>query len=222
MAHGYLGDGYGKYGDRDPDGGHDDRRREGRDDQRGEWRGSWRGEQQGEWRDRRYDRDDSDRGRFMFEGRERERGWDADRDWSENRGGGFFARGAGGHGGEDRYSTRERGGQDRYRSQDDHYLSWRQQQMDALDRDYRDYCRERQQQFHSDFDSWRRNRQSGSGSRQFGQMDELELTAQHNMDGTAGASTDPRNAPQSTTEPDSTATLGTTNSENSNTDFRKR
>ena len=53
-------------------------------------------------------------------------------------------------------------------SQDDHYRSWRDRQMAQLDRDYADYCREREQQFHSDFDSWRRNRpansQLGSGS----------------------------------------------------------
>ena len=46
-------------------------------------------------------------------------------------------------------------------SQDDHYRSWRDRQMSELDRDYDDYCREREQQFHSDFDSWRRNRSSG-------------------------------------------------------------
>ena len=49
-------------------------------------------------------------------------------------------------------------------SQDDHYRSWRDRQMSELDRDYEDYCRERQQQFHSDFDSWRRNRSSQSPS----------------------------------------------------------
>jgi hypothetical protein len=42
---------------------------------------------------------------------------------------------------------------------DDHYRSWREKQMQALDRDYQDYCREREQQFHSEFDSWRQNRQ---------------------------------------------------------------
>ena len=41
---------------------------------------------------------------------------------------------------------------------DDHYRSWRDKQMQALDRDYQDYCREREQQFHSDFDSWRSQR----------------------------------------------------------------
>jgi hypothetical protein len=49
-------------------------------------------------------------------------------------------------------------------SQDDHYRSWRDRQMSELDRDYDDYCRERQQKFHSDFDSWRRNRSSQSPS----------------------------------------------------------
>ena len=42
--------------------------------------------------------------------------------------------------------------------QDDHYRSWRDKQMEALDRDYADYCREREQQFHSDFDTWRSQR----------------------------------------------------------------
>src|SRR5919107_156982 len=32
--------------------------------------------------------------------------------------------------------------------QDDHYRSWRDKQIQALDRDYADYCREREQQFH--------------------------------------------------------------------------
>jgi len=45
-------------------------------------------------------------------------------------------------------------------SQDDHYRSWRDRQMSQLDQDYADYCREREQQFNQDFDSWRRNRQS--------------------------------------------------------------
>ena len=43
-------------------------------------------------------------------------------------------------------------------NQDDHYRSWRDKQMEALDRDYADYCREREQQFHSDFDTWRSQR----------------------------------------------------------------
>jgi len=51
-------------------------------------------------------------------------------------------------------------------SQDDHYRSWRDQQLAQLDRDYDDYCRERGQQFHDDFNSWRssRSNQSPSGT----------------------------------------------------------
>jgi hypothetical protein len=48
-------------------------------------------------------------------------------------------------------------------SQDDHYRSWRDRQMAQLDQDYDDYCREREQQFNQDFDSWRSTRQ-GQGS----------------------------------------------------------
>ena len=56
-------------------------------------------------------------------------------------------------------------------SQDDHYRSWRDRQIAELDRDYQDYCRDREQKFHSDFDSWRRTRQpSGQqGGEQAGQ-----------------------------------------------------
>ena len=48
--------------------------------------------------------------------------------------------------------------------QDDHYRSWRDRQMAELDRDYDDYCREREQQFHSDFNTWRSGRTSRSPS----------------------------------------------------------
>lgn len=48
-------------------------------------------------------------------------------------------------------------------SQDDHYLSWRNKQLEQLDRDYQDYCRENEQQFHQNFDSWRQSRQSQTG-----------------------------------------------------------
>ena len=41
---------------------------------------------------------------------------------------------------------------------DPHYHSWRQRQMDELDRDYEDYRRENQSRFESDFGSWRERR----------------------------------------------------------------
>ena len=44
------------------------------------------------------------------------------------------------------------------RRTDDHYRSWRDRHLSDLDRDYRDYCREREAQFHRDFDDWRRQK----------------------------------------------------------------
>jgi hypothetical protein len=44
---------------------------------------------------------------------------------------------------------------------DDHYLSWREQQISQLDRDYDEYCRERQQSFENDFSRWRERRTQG-------------------------------------------------------------
>ena len=41
---------------------------------------------------------------------------------------------------------------------DPHYHSWRQRQIDELDRDYEDYRREHQSKFESDFGSWRERR----------------------------------------------------------------
>jgi hypothetical protein len=49
-------------------------------------------------------------------------------------------------------------------SEHDHYRNWRDREMAKLDKDYDDYCREREQQFNQDFDSWRRNRSSQSQS----------------------------------------------------------
>lgn len=95
----------------------------------------WRGRHD-EWRDR--DRD-SDRG-MMFESRDR--GWSEGGRWGERR------------------RDHEQGGAERSfsASRDDHYRNWRDRHMSELDRDYEDYCREREQQFHQDFDSWRSQR----------------------------------------------------------------
>ena len=45
------------------------------------------------------------------------------------------------------------------RNHDPHYSSWRQRQLDELDRDYDEYHRERQERFENDFGSWRQTRQ---------------------------------------------------------------
>lgn len=88
--------------------------------------------------------------------------------------------------------------------QDDHYRSWRDRQMQSLDQDYADYCREREQQFHSDFDNWRRNRKAGSRQDSaIGAEAELELTEERALAGEGN-----------TPSPTSAATLGTNNSEN--------
>jgi len=47
---------------------------------------------------------------------------------------------------------------------DDHYHSWRQQQIDALDRDYDEYRREHRDRFHSEFGGWRETRQQQRAS----------------------------------------------------------
>jgi hypothetical protein len=91
--------------------------------------------------------------------------------------------------------------------QDDHYLSWRDKQIQALDRDYADYCRERERQFHSDFDAWRNQRLGNQQPLQTGMTQtsqsgdptgELELSNEM---------VDPR---QTQPDPMDAATLGTT------------
>lgn len=46
------------------------------------------------------------------------------------------------------------------RGNDRHYDAWRQRQLNELDRDYAQYCRERQDRFESDFGGWREERMS--------------------------------------------------------------
>lgn len=56
------------------------------------------------------------------------------------------------------------------RPHDPHYSQWRQRQMEELDRDYDDYCRENQSRFEQEFGGWRQRRQ---GQRQaLGQVTE--------------------------------------------------
>ena len=80
--------------------------------------------------------------------------WDRDRDDQSYGYGNSMAGSLGGFGNQTSFGS----------SQDDHYRSWRDRQMSQLDEDYQDYCREREQQFHGDFESWRRTRQTQSPS----------------------------------------------------------
>jgi hypothetical protein len=69
--------------------------------------------------------------------------------------------------GRDPYRSTSRAGSsdrsDRFRHEDPHYHSWRQRQIDELDRDYDDYRRENQSRFESDFGSWREQRMQKRG-----------------------------------------------------------
>ena len=196
--HGYLREGYGMWGDHDDD---FDRSRERGSRSRGDDRG------------------------FMFGERERFRPGDEDEWFGRRRGGehrmsrygpehgfggfqGDFTGGReqGGFGGAGDYAR----GRTSFTSHpDDHYRSWRQRQIEALDRDYADYCREREQQFHQDFETWRSKRRQGN--RQDSDSGAMELT-------NPIASGELQSAP----DPTATATLGTDNSENSRSGRARR
>ena len=189
MAHGYLGDGYGSHGDIG-----DDRS----DDRDRDWRErGWRGRDD-DWRDR-----DREHDRGMMFGGGRKRDWSDDDDsrwsgrgsWREDHG---FAGSRNFPEGRQNFSA----------NPDDHYRSWRDRHMGELDRDYQDYCREREQQFHREFDDWRRQKYGNpqplrTGMTQTGMSHdpsgEFELTNE--------ASVDP-----SGSDPTADATLGTNSS----------
>jgi hypothetical protein len=169
-------------------------------------------------------RDERDRS-FMFDNREgggdraREPFRDDDRQWRASH--------------QDRWNSRDwRGsGEDEWRSghsaftsgsdwersprnfssrQDDHYRSWRDRQMEALDRDYADYCREREQQFHRDFDTWRSERRGNNpgplrtGMAQTGQS--------HDPSGTLELTNEARDNAEPKPDPMDAATVGTNSS----------
>ena len=239
--HGYLRE-YDERPDRDEDRERSDRdwRERHRDRQRDQ---DWRSERDRDFmfgdrqRSQHRDRDD-DRGFFSRMGDDA-RSWFGDDDrhdrqdrgaWENNRDWPQRSRGSsGGYGRQGGFSGsnewREGGRSSSSSHPDDHYRSWRDKQMQALDRDYEDYCREREQQFHRDFDSWRQNRQQqqpqASGSKQpqgsSGQqrsVEESELVLENTRAETPGAGNTP--------SPMGEATLGTNNSENSSTGRARR
>jgi hypothetical protein len=91
-------------------------------------------------------------------------------------------------------------------NQDEHYRSWRDRHMAELDRDYDDYCREREQQFHRDFDDWRSRRRSSPEPLQAG-MTQTGLSA----DPTGMTQAEAETSPVTADEPDpmADATVGT-------------
>ena len=206
-----------------------------------------RGDERDRWRS---DEDRNEPGRnFMFDDRERGRDRDREQGWGGSGGGhgrdsdrGFIdrmgdrARAWMGDQDQDqrhrhdneRERSRHSGGQSDWGSaprnfsshQDDHYRSWRDRQMQALDRDYEDYCREREQQFHQDFGSWRQNRQKQQPTGQSGQQQNQQQQGQEPVmeltDTTSSAE------PMGSNSPMADATLGTNNSENNTTGGRGR
>jgi hypothetical protein len=85
--------------------------------------------------------------------------------------------------------------------------------MKALDRDYADYCREREQQFHQDFNEWRRQR---SGNPQPLRTGMTQTGMSHDPSGEFQLTTESIVGP---VEPDavSDATLGTNSAEGPST-----
>ena len=159
-------------------------RERGRDDDRGflERAGdeisSWFGDDDSERR-RERDRRTNERASEHRFGPERERdqprSWDRDRlasgerherfDRSRDEGGSRPMAGDYGRG-EDFFaagSIRDERDFGRSSSMDPHYHSWRQSQLDELDRDYDDYRRENQARFDDDFTKWRGRRQQKRG-----------------------------------------------------------
>jgi hypothetical protein len=213
--HGYLHDEYDQGWDRGDDGERSERELRSTSGRDRDWH----------YRDR--DRD------FMFGSRDRDRFDDRDHDrglfsrmgdeassWSRDEGDRGSDRGMSGYG-------RERcfGGSNEWREErsrfsshpDDHYRSWRDRQLQSLDRDYEDYCREREQQFHQDFDSWRQNRQQQGSMGQQKQGGSSEQVME--LNNPAAESGETQGAGTSAT---GAATLGTNNSENSTTGRGRR
>jgi hypothetical protein len=163
----------------------DDRREHGfRDHSRGEDR----------WND-----SDGDEGMMLRGGR---RNW-SDADRSANRAGDFGGTSRG-------FGSSHLSGAGRGRLSahpDDHYRSWRERHMSELDRDYEDYCREREQAFHQDFDTWRSQRHANyqplrTGMTQSGMSHDPSGELQLTTEAEARDETDPMGA----------ATLGTNSS----------
>jgi hypothetical protein len=207
MAHGYLGDGYGSHGEIDPDRSDNSDRERDRDWSERDWRG-----RDHDWQSRNQNRDRS----LMFGDRERG-AWSDDDRWSRRGGwqGSDWQPTQG-----DRQSERSSNSDPRWNSPsteaprgyssnpDDHYRSWRDRQMSALDQDYADYCQEREQQFHREFDDWRRRRQNQKNSRN----DEVAVAADEERTHERAMS-EGGNSPS----PIGVATIGTNNSENAAT-----
>jgi hypothetical protein len=135
--------------DRGPSGGDDDR---GFFERAGDEVRSWFGDEEAERRRETDTRRDEGR-----EGQDRTQGGPR---------GGAYAGSRTNYGSASAGPDQGRGGRSHW---DENYRRWRDQQIEQFDREYEDYCRERQQQFDQDFSSWRSSRLTQGGtSGQFG------------------------------------------------------
>jgi hypothetical protein len=89
---------------------------------------------------------------------------------------------------------------------DDHYRSWRDRHMSEIDREYEEYCSERERQFHRDFDDWRRNKYGNPQPLRTG-MTQSGLS--HDPTGETQAAEDTAPAAPTSSSPTAAATLGT-------------
>ncbi|HEY8591746.1 MAG TPA: hypothetical protein VIL42_02645 [Sphingomicrobium sp.] len=179
-------------------------------DRMGDQMGSWFGSD-----------DDNDRSHYERQGGAGREQWG-----SQSRSGSSYGREGRNYGGyQSGWGQQNFGGEQsgqRYSAHpDDHYRSWRDKQMQALDRDYQDYCREREQQFHSDFDTWRQSRQGQSQSQSQSQGESGGSSSQSQQSGSSSSTMDLDNPvaqggeiPGATTSAMGAATMGTNNSEN--------
>jgi len=140
----------------------------------------------------------------------RERGWrDEGRDWRNRRmmfGGPDRDEWRGGRGSSFE-ETRTTGSERRFSQHpEDHYRNWRDRHMSELDRDYADYCREREQQFQRDFDDWRRQKYGNPQPLQPGMT---QSGISHDPSGATQALEDESGVTPVGSDPAATATLGT-------------
>jgi hypothetical protein len=106
-------------------------------------------------------------------------------------------------------SERERALRNFRSSQDVHYRAWRDRQIEALDRDYAEYCREREQEFHQDFDAWRRRRHQRHGNTEPLQTGMTQSGLSADPSSTLELTTESAIDPELGPDPMATATLGT-------------
>lgn len=179
-------------------GGSDDR---GFFDRAGDEVRSWFGDEEAERRResdaRRHEMEQGETGRYRGGGHDDQ--WTggslAGRDNQASYGQGGYGRSSA-YGGQGEY--RQGYGQSGSSHHDESYRRWREQQIQALDREYDEYCRHRQQQFESEFSSFRQNRQPGvtqggagdAGGMMFGQGGQAGSTGTASQTGAvAGAAT---------------------------------